>query len=227
MAKAISKKEIRKDPLAEWVQTTLGFVRAHRAAILAFVLLLALGGATGAGYWWYQERQENEASLAVASAFEAMRGVQPQSPGNTDEVTKRLLDVVKQYPGSRSAEEALIYAGHLQLEAGKLEESLATFSRYLATFPHGRFRLMAALGKAYAQEARGDLQGAEQSLSRVLKQEKDNPLAGEAYMALARLFEEMGKPDDAMRLYGQVVERYGETQWAQHALQRMTALKSK
>ena len=39
--------------------------------------------------------------------------------------------------------------------------------------------------------------------------------------------EEMKKPEDAMRVYGQVVEKYPGTRWSQHALMRMTALKSK
>jgi TolA-binding protein len=86
---------------------------------------------------------------------------------------------------------------------------------------------MAGLGKAYAQEAKGDLQGATQTLSQLLDREKNDPLAGEAYMSLARAYEGMKKPDDAMQVYGQVVEKYPQTRWAQYALQRMSALKTK
>ena len=46
-------------------------------------------------------------------------------------------------------------------------------------------------------------------------------------MALARMYEGLKKPDEAMRVYGQVVEKFSQTQWAQHALQRMSALKTK
>jgi outer membrane protein assembly factor BamD (BamD/ComL family) len=37
----------------------------------------------------------------------------------------------------------------------------------------------------------------------------------------------MKKPDDAMRVYEQVVERFPQTRWAQLALQKMSGLKSK
>jgi hypothetical protein len=35
----------------------------------------------------------------------------------------------------------------------------------------------------------------------------------------------MNKPEDAMRVYGKVVEQFSQTQWAQRALHRMTTLK--
>jgi TolA-binding protein len=134
---------------------------------------------------------------------------------------------VKQFPRTRSAEEALIMLGNFQYDAGKMDGALTSFSQYLTTFPRGRFIMEAGLGKAYAQEARGDFQGAAQTLSRILDRDRDDPLAGEAYMSLARLYEEMKKPDDAMRVYGQVLEKYPQTRWAQYALQRMSALKTK
>jgi len=227
VASAISKQEIRRNPLAEWVGAAVLFVQAHRAQVLAVLVVLAIGGAVAAGYWWHQERQEEEASRLLAGAFAAMRGEQPGSSGNPDEGSKRFQAVVQQFPKTRSAEEALIALGNLHYSDGKIDEALQIFDQYLTTFRRGRFRVMAGLGKAYAQEAKGDLQGATQTLSHLLDREKNDPLAGEAYMSLARAYEGMKKPDDAMRVYGQVVERYSQTRWAQYALQRMSALKTK
>lgn len=227
MTSAISKQEIRRNPLAEALGAAVRFVQGHRAAILAVLVILAFGGTAGAGYWWYQERREDEAGRALVKAFWAMRGEQPGSSGNPEDATKRLQEVLHQYPGTRSAEEALINLGNLQFNAGKVDEALGIFNQYLTAFPRGRFLVMAGLGKAYAQEAKGDLQGAAETLSQSLDRHKDDPLAGEAYISLARVYEEMKRPEDAMRVYGEVVEKYGQTRWAQHALQRMSALKTK
>jgi hypothetical protein len=41
------------------------------------------------------------------------------------------------------------------------------------------------------------------------------------------VYEQLRKPEDAIRIYGQVAERFAQTQWGQLALQRMSALKSK
>jgi hypothetical protein len=46
-------------------------------------------------------------------------------------------------------------------------------------------------------------------------------------MSLARAYEGLGRPEDAMRIYGQVVERFSQTNWSQQALQRMSLLKPK
>lgn len=227
MASAISKQEIRRNPLAEWVGATVRFVQAHRVGVVAALAVLAIGASSAGGYWWRQQQKEEKASRLLAKAVSAIRGDQRAAVGNPDEASKALQQVVREFPNTRSAEEALLALGDVQYSAGRIDEALASFSQYLTAFPRGAFTLMAGLGKAYAQEARGDFQGAAQTLSHVLERGKDDPLAGEAYMTLARVYEEMKKPDDAMRVYGQVVEKYAQTRWAQYALQRMTALKKK
>jgi Tfp pilus assembly protein PilF len=86
---------------------------------------------------------------------------------------------------------------------------------------------MAGVGKAYAEEKKGDLQAAERTLKDVVDRSKGDPLAGEAYSSLAHVYEVMKKPEDAVRVYGQIAELFAQTHWAQNALQRMSLLKSK
>ncbi|MBI4736277.1 MAG: tetratricopeptide repeat protein [candidate division NC10 bacterium] len=227
MTSTISKQEMRRNPLVEWLVVTVRFVQARRTAVLAALVALGLLAAAGYGFWWYQQRREDEASRALAGAHATLRGDQPGSPGNREDAMKRFREIAQQYGGTPSAEESQIALGNLQFEAGKMDDAVGSFEEYLTTYPRGRFRVMAGLGKAYAQEAKADLQGAAKTLSELLDRDKDDPLSGEAYMALARMYEGLKKPDEAMRVYGQVVERFSQTQWAQHALQRMSALKTK
>lgn len=227
MAGAITKQEIRRNLLAEWLGAAIRIVQARRATVLAAVGAVAvLGGAIG-GYWWYHERQEADAARVLAAAYAVLRGEQAGKPETQEEAIKKFQEVVEHHRGTRAAEEGLMAIGNLQYEAGKADAALGSYSEYLAAYSRGRFRLMAALGKAYAQEAKGDLQGAAQTLSEALDRDRDNPLAGEAYMSLARFSEGLKKPEDAMRLYGQVVERFNQTNWAQLALQRMSVLRAK
>lgn len=227
MVKATTKQEIRRNLLAEWLTAAIRLVQARRTTVLAAVGAVAVLGGLGGGYWWYHERQEADAARALAGAYGVLRGEQAGKPGTPEEAIKGFREVIKLHRGTLAAEESLIAAGNLQSEAGKVDEALASYSEYLTAYPRGRFRLMAALGKAFAQEAKGDLQGAAQTLSEALDRDRENPLAGEAYMSLARVYEGLKKPEDAMRVYGQVVERFNQTNWAQLALQRMTVLKPK
>jgi TolA-binding protein len=192
-----------------------------KAAVTAGAVL----GIAGGGYWWYLQRQEADAARALAGAYGVWRGEQAAKPETQEEGLRRFREVTGQYRGTRSAEEALIAVGNLHDEMGKVDEALASYHEYLTAYPHGRFRLLAGLGKAYAQEAKGDLLGAVQTLSEVIDRDRENPLAGEAYMSLARAYEGLKQPEDAMRVYGQVVERFSQTNWAEQALQRMTVLR--
>jgi len=221
----IKKQDIRRNPLAEYVGAVLRFVLEKRKVVLGAVGGLVIVACLVAGYWWYQEEQEEKASRILAGAFTAVREEQPGPAPSTNGAAKRFRDLVQQYPRTRSAEEALIALGNLQYGENKIDEALGTFSEYLSAFPRGRFRIMAGLGKAYAQEAKGDLQGGVKTLSDLLDRYKDDPLAGEAYSSLARLYEGLNKTEDAMRVYGQITERYPQSQWAQRALQRMSLLK--
>jgi TolA-binding protein len=227
VAGAITKQEIRRNLLAEWLGAAIRLVQARRTTVLAAVGAIAVLGGAGGGYWWYHERQEAEASHALAGAYAVLRGEQAGKPETQEEAIREFQAVVAQHRGTRAAEEGLIAVGNLQYEGGKADAALASYSEYLTAYPRGRFRLMAALGKAYAQEAKGDLQGAAQTLSEALDRDTENPLAGEAYISLARVYEGLKKSEDAMRIYGQVVERFNQTNWAQLALQRMTVLKAK
>ena len=127
--------------------------------------------------------------------------------------------------GTRSAEEALLRLAYLQYDGQKYDEALASFEEYAATYPRGRFRVEADLGRGYALVEKRNLEGAAQVFAGIIARDPDNPLAGEAYMALGRLYESQKKADEALKLYGQVVEKFPQTNWANHALQRMNAVK--
>ena len=108
-----------------------------------------------------------------------------------------------------------------------MKTPIATFGKYLATYGRGHFRVLAGIGKAYAEEAKGDHQAAVKTLSEVVATVKDDPMLGEAYSDLGRFYEEAKKPEDALRVYGQIAERFPGTHWEQRALRRMATLKAK
>jgi TolA-binding protein len=227
MASAISKHEIRRNPLAEWVGLTVRFVQKRRAIVLAALVVLLVLGVAGAAYLWYQARQDREASIALSEAQAGLRSEKPGETPKLEDSIRRYQAIARQFRGTVSAEEALIRLGNLQYDNGKMDEAKAAFDDYLKSYPRGRFVLMAGLGKAYAEEAKGDLQGAAQTLSDTLNGRSDAPFAGELYTALARVYEHLKKTDEAVRVYNQIVEHYPQTSWAQNALTRMSALKAK
>ncbi len=227
MPREISKHDMRRNPLAEWVVATIQYIAGHRILITSLIAAIAILGAAVGAYLWYEGRQETEARKALASAEAPLRPEKPETPPNTDEAAKRLSEVATKYPRTVSAQEALIRLGNLRYDAGKYDDALAAYNQYLSQFPHGKFRVMAGIGKAYAEEAKGDLNAELKTLTSTVDSAGNDPLAGEAYSTLARTYEALKKPEDALRVYGQIAEKFPQTQWAQNALQRMSTLKAK
>ncbi len=226
MAKESTKGDIRRNPLAEWVAVVLETVRARKrlaAGVLVGILVISAGVGL---YSWYRTQQERDAYGLLVKAYGAMWGGGPGTQQNPDEAKKVYAEVASKYPGTVAAEEALIRLGNLQFDGSKYDDAIGTYGRYLSSYARGRFRVMAGVGKAYAEEAKGDLPAAEKTLTEIVETAKDDPLIGEAYSSLAHVYEAMKKPEDALRIYNQIAERFPQTHWAQDAIQRMNALKS-
>jgi len=226
MTHALRKEDVRRNPLAVWISEVMQFTRDRKALVLG-VLVATLVAVVGfSAYTWYQIRQEREAQSALTKAQTALLGATSGGSKNPDEAKKLYAEIIDKYPRTIAAEESLVRLGNLQFDGGKYDEAITAFGRYLTTFSRGRFIVIAGIGKAYAEEAKGDLPAAEKTLSSILERAKDDPLIGEAYTSLAQTYEAMKKRDDALRIYGQIAERFTQTHWAQNALQRMSILKA-
>jgi TolA-binding protein len=129
--------------------------------------------------------------------------------------------------GTKVGGEALIRLGNRLYEAGKFDEARDSFAKYLQEYSGGPMHAAAAIGKAYAEASKGDLPAAEKSLHAAAEAYKGDPMLGEVQMSLARIYEQGKKPDEALKLYGQVAEKYPQSQWAQQAMERIGRLKGK
>ena len=98
----------------------------------------------------------------------------------------------KLQPGSA---EAAYRLGNALLQQGKMKEAAEELKRSDLVSP-GMPETLYALGRAAAIT---DPDAAERALLRVIELEKDTPLAGQAYLALAQLHRKQGKTDQAAR----------------------------
>ena len=67
MPKETSKEDIRRNPLVVWVGHTIQFCQERKRIALGILVVLVVMGGAGAGYFWYQERQEREAQALLAN----------------------------------------------------------------------------------------------------------------------------------------------------------------
>src|SRR6202041_1142127 len=98
----------------------------------------------------------------------------------------------KLQPGSA---EAAYRLGNALLQQGKMKEATEELKRSDLLSPDMPETLY-ALGRAAAVS---DPDAAERALQRVIELEKDTPLAGQAYLALAQIHRRQGKTEQAAR----------------------------
>lgn len=202
-----------------------GLIRRWRMVTGGLVVVLLAVGAW-AGYEWYRARLEEKAVGALIQAYQGVRKIEEESQRETA-LIEQLRQVADQHAGTATAGESLLRLGNILYELGKYDQAREAFARYLGAYSRGPLRMKAAIGKAYAEESKGDLQAAEETLLSALRLAKGDPLTGEAEVSLARLYEAQKKTDEAVKLYGQIAEKYPHTQWAQIAAIRLPALHAK
>lgn len=201
-------------------------VRRWRFAVAGLVVVIVAAGAW-VGYDWHRSGIERAGESALIQAYQEIRKVSG-SPEQREEVAvAQLRQIAEQHAGTKAAGESLMRLGNILYESGKHDAARDAFDRYLQAFPGGPHRVKAAIGKAYAEESKGDLAAAEQTLQAIVAAAKGDPLLGEAETGLARIYEALKKTDEAAKLFGQIVEKYPQSQWAQQATERLGSTKSK
>jgi tetratricopeptide (TPR) repeat protein len=141
----------------------------------------------------------------------------PSKDARNEAVDKALQGIVQEHAGTASALTADVSLGARRLDAGKPEEAIPAFEKYLAEVPTGGLRLFVTEALGYAYEAKGDSEKAQATFAKLA----DEGAPGLALFHKARLEEKGGKKDEAKKLYEQVAKDYSTEQVANEARTRL------
>jgi len=177
-----SRRELKHDRLTDATQETFSWALGHkRNLVVAGTVLVVIVAALAVG-WFYFDRQNEQASVALGQAVRTFdrplrtAGVQPppdlitfgSSAERGREAQKQFMAVAEKYPHTRSGEIARYLAGVAAVDAG----DTATAEREL---------------KAAADSRRDDF-------------------ASLAQMALAGLYQSTKRDAEAMKIYNQLAD---------------------
>jgi TolA-binding protein len=143
--------------------------------------------------------------------------------------TRTAVDaILKQYPTSNSAPDALVMAGRLALAGGRqaadIDGALANFNRVIRLFPDSEAVPSALLFAGEAHWYSGNLEDALVSFSRVAGEYPSSPAAAGASLGAARALLSLGDPMLALEELQQVRNRWPSSPEAATALARLTLL---
>jgi tetratricopeptide (TPR) repeat protein len=155
----------------------------------------ALGQSYYAAKMFPQAVKEYEQALALRPDLPGLRlelGQIYVATSDWEKAEAEFREETKLQPGNP---EAAYRLGDVLLEAGKMEEAARELGRSDQLRPDMPETLY-SLGKA---EALSDPPAAERAFTRVIQLEKETPLAGQAYLALAGVHRKQGKTAEAAR----------------------------
>ena len=211
-----TRHELKHDRLTDATQEGFSWALGHKRNLVGAIVVVALIVAALAGGWFYFDRQNEQASIALGQAVRTFdrplrtAGVQPppdlQTFGSSAErgreAEKQFLAVAEKYPHTRSAEIARYLAGVAAMDAG----DIATAERELKTAADSRRDDFASLAKmALAALYRSTKRDAEALV--IYNQLAEHPTTAvsrpAALLAKAEMLEKTS-PAEATRVYQQI-----------------------
>ncbi len=210
----------------------------HQSKIIAAVIAVVVIAAIGFGGWYYASQQDEKASAELSTAVRTFEtpvrpaGV-PAQPGfdsfaspqeRATAARKQFQEIIDKYPRTHTADMARYFVG---LASEQLRDYPAA-ERDLQEAANSSNSNLAALGK-FALAALYREQNKDQQAVDLYKKLIDKPAItvskATAQLELAGFYVTQQKPDEAKKIYDQVVKENPNSEAASIAQRRETALK--
>lgn len=226
VAEKITKKQLREDEFVNFFAKITLYLQAHTREISIGVLILVAAAAVFGGVYLYRHSFDEKAAYQMSLALEAYHKASPVASSDNLKPVKELFEgVIKQYPSSPAAEEARYYLGNCYFLMSEYDQALRAYEEYLKKLSSGRFAPMAQEGRAQAWVGKKDLINAAKEYENLIKNYDSYPMLSEVLMTLGQLYERMNNPQEALRIYKQVVQKFPESQEKTQAQRKIDSIK--
>ncbi len=192
----ISRQELKQDEFVDTVDQALDYLERHGRALLTALLVLVLAGGSAGGYYWYSKKQEAKASAALGQAlitFAApVQAGLPPLPGLGPE--KIFSSEEEKYQAARE-EFAGVYQDYPGTQSGQLARQYQALCLWQLDDKDAAVAALEEVSRA-----------------------SDNNVAAVARFHLAGFYLQLGRTEDAKKLYRELADNPTAT------LPRATAL---
>jgi tetratricopeptide (TPR) repeat protein len=237
MSQRLTRKEIKRDEVAEWFGGVGDFFRTHgKMLVVAGVALVVLVVGGVGGFLWLSSRATQANALLtramkVYAAPVVATDAKPDdsdNPSFTDEATrsakaKELFAQLKSgFHFAHAADVADVYLGRIALADGDPDGARKLWQEFVDE--HGKHLLaneirvnLFALDRQQGKAA--DVASALEAM--LTKAPDERPLPGDVILdELAETYEVLGRADDARSTYARLVEEYPQSAFAAEARQK-------
>ena len=219
-------------------EMTVHWTVEHKNKLIVAGVVAAVVIAAGIGFWYYLNRQDQQASLDVSQAVRTLdtpvrppnmppQPDQPSFASSTERATtaqKQFQAIISKYPHTHAAEVARYFVGVTAADLG--DNATAEQNFKASALAHNRdFAALAkfALASVYRQTGR------QKDAIALYQQLMDKPTLSVgktmAQMELAATYEQANQPLEAKRIYQQVEKDNPASEVGQMASAKLQALK--
>jgi predicted negative regulator of RcsB-dependent stress response len=231
--KKITRKELLNEP-DEFLTTTARAVQFARekprsvllGVVIVVVCLLAAGGVYG-----LRKHQEARSLQLFEDAFRDYQSlaasVEAPKPEALDKALAHFEAVVKDYASLPAGEMALLYCGHVLYKKEDFKAALERYERMQTTkLARTDLAPLFLYHIAMTRFALKDYDQA-QSLFTQLSKDTNSPYRREAFAAIARIYDSMGKGKEAAQAYRQYLKMFPEAPDAAFIRARLSEISAK
>lgn len=224
-AEKITKKQLREDEFVNLFAKIVLSLKAHARKTGIVILVLAIAAAVFGGIYFYRHSFDEKAAYKLSQALETYHKAGAVASNNLSPAQELFEQVIKQHPASPAAEEARYYLGNCYFQMNNYDKALESFENYLKKHPSGRFAPIAQEARAQSWVAKKDLLNAAKEYESLIKNYDSYPLLSEVLISLGQLYERMNNPQEALKVYKLLVQKFPDSQEKAQAQRRIDLLK--
>jgi TolA-binding protein len=127
--------------------------------------------------------------------------------------TGSLEQIIRDYPGSSTAAEAMSRLADAYYRSGKYPEAASTYERITREFPSSVLAQSAKLALATILEVQGNIEGAKTQYLQIINSGPNSYVTTAAKMGLARCLQVGGQDKEARQLYEEVLALGQNSPW--------------
>lgn len=181
--------------LLAWLETN------KKNLIIGFTAAVVVGFGIAA-YRYSVDQKEMAASDALLKLKAALNTSENSPPPEAS----AFLKIAEEYRGTSAAERAVLLAATALFTENKFAEAQAQFARFLRDFGQSPFAATAAYGSAVTLEAEGKRDEALAAYQNLSVRYPNSSVLDDAKLAIARIYEAKNQPEQAYRIYDELVK---------------------
>lgn len=197
--KRLSKKQLKRDKFVERTFDWAHWAETHRREMIAGAVGIAI---LVAGFFVYRDVSRGAEEEAARDYLMARQGY---FAGNYPLAVSDLQQFVARHGGSSYTDDALLFLGEAQIQAGQPAEAATTLEQLIDD--HGNSPLVdnarRLLAVAYAETGQGER--AIETYRAAIEEASYDELKAQLHESLAVLFRSMSRPEEAVAEYRAIV----------------------